>query len=45
MNLLSMILVGAILIYLVFSIVYIYKNKKKGKGCGGNCTSCSKNCR
>lgn len=45
MNLFSIILLGVIFIYLIFSIVYIYKNKKNGKSCSGNCSSCSKNCK
>ncbi|MFR4478988.1 FeoB-associated Cys-rich membrane protein [Fusobacteriaceae bacterium] len=45
MNLFSIILLGVIFIYLIFSVMYIYKNKKKGKGCNGNCSSCSKSCK
>lgn len=45
MNLFSIILLGVIFIYLIFSVVYIYINKKKGRGCNGNCGSCSKSCK
>lgn len=45
MNLLSFALLGMVILYLIFSIMYIYKNKKSNKGCNGSCGLCTKNCR
>ncbi|WP_366517133.1 FeoB-associated Cys-rich membrane protein [uncultured Fusobacterium sp.] len=42
MNIFSIILLGIIFVYFIFSIVRIYINKKNGKNCGGNCSCCSK---
>lgn len=38
-------IVGAILVIMVVAIIRkLYKDKKNGKGCGGNCAGCKSNC-
>lgn len=39
-------IVGAILVIVVVAIIRkLIKDKKEGKGCGGNCNSCGTHCK
>lgn len=41
----STIIVGAVVLIVVAAAVHkLYKDKKSGKGCSGNCSGCSGGC-
>ena len=44
MNIVSKILLGAVVLAVCACVWFLLQQKNKGKGCSGNCASCSEAC-